>query len=161
MLTVDALRDEILRDPERLGYGTHLAWSPMAQHWYGDDNTVSELLNAPTTPQVRTVALADATMWMVQHDGARRLQAHAGDAGMVGAVAQGALTVLTSPHIPQLDLRDVRLMTLLNALVPTVFSAGEIGTLVALGTVSASRAEVLWGVGTVVTPTQVANAMGR
>jgi hypothetical protein len=98
---------------------------------------------------------------MVQVDAVRRLQSHVSDAGRVGAACQGALTLLTSPHIPQLHIKDSRIATLISALTPSVFSAGEISALFTMGTVSASRAEMLWGAGMAVQPSQVANALGR
>jgi hypothetical protein len=130
-------------------------------NYHGDDNAVCDVLNAPTIPQLRSIGLADVTLWMVQTDAMRRLQAHVSDAGRLGAVCQGALTLLTSPHIPQLHVSDSRIATLVSALTPSVFSAGEISALLTLGTVSASRAEILWGTGMAVQPSQVANALGR
>lgn len=160
MFTISALTTELLTDPAKLGY---VAFFTPTSHgnYHGDDNAVCDVLNLPTTPQLRPIALADVTLWMVQTDATRRLQAHVNDAGRVGAVAQGALTFLTSPHIPLLHVNDARILSLISAMTPGIFSAGEISALLSLGTISGSRAEALWGIGTVIQPSQVANALGR
>ncbi len=158
--TLDALRDEILTDPTHLGY---MQWQHQAPHgpYHGDDGMVCTLINQPRYPVLRSISLMDVTLWMVENDGARRLAEFASDAGPIGAIAQGALTMLTSPHIPLLDCENPRVLKLMQALVPKVFQQQELDQLLALGTVLQSRAEVLWGKGCGVDQNQVANAMGR
>ena len=160
MFSLSALSTELLTDPTSLGYSACYAQSTHG-NYYGDDNSLADLLNTKRYATVSDVVMTDVHLWMVEYDGDRRLQAHVSDPGPIGAIAQGTIRILTSPHVSTLMLTNPQIMALMSALTPTVFSAAEISAFVAMGAGSASRAEQLWGVHTTVTPNQIAQALGR
>lgn len=152
---LDVLRAEIDADPLALGYT-----APRAA---GSDHALADLLNAlraafscraPVVPIWRVLA------WAAEEGRYERVYtaAASGPAG-VRSVAGCALKILDALADVNLDAPELR--TLLAALVTAaVLSAADRDCLLALGDRSpASRAEVLFGPGTVVTASDIARAL--
>ena len=144
-----ALKTELQTDPTSLGYAPFIAPSTAAGDGKGDDASPARLINQPNaaTPQFRS----DVTI----HD-------------IVAAIAPTDFAALTALQIAKLQLLfsgvstiDATVATTRNIIqgIFTGASTATMNALVAMAKRPGSRAEVLFGAGAVVTPTQVALAL--
>lgn len=143
-----ALHTELTTDPVSVGYASALA--------AGNDNDCAALLNAQTGVGAATISLPSLT-----HDEFAMMIAPA-----VFALGQ-ATSALQTKWTPMLNLvsgvqtiqLNATIMGLLNQLVTDgLLTAAELSAGI---TRTGSRAEVLLGVGAVVTPYDITVAMGR
>jgi hypothetical protein len=137
-----ALRDEILKDPEKIGYAPAVAT--------GSANQVADLLNAPRYDGLGKVEITPVLIWLAKYGVMARLRAAVNGADpSIASIAEVALLLVQNPNIPALDvgLSDVQMM--LGALVQAdVIPEDAAAELSALAAVRQSRAEVL-GLGVV------------
>ncbi len=151
MLDLNALRTEIVMDPEQLGYGDAVAT--------GSDNQVAALLNAPRFPAYGKVEITPVLIWLAKYGIMPRLRAAAaGDNVEIAGIAEVALMLVSNPNIPALDVGLPEVQAMLTALVQAgVIPLAASDELLDLAQIQRSRAEVL-GLGTV-TADQVAKAL--
>jgi len=137
--TTAQLASEINSDPAALGYAAHVA--------SGDDAGVAALLNAATTTKVFRNDLAT-------HE-------------VLNAIVAADFAALTQLQVSKLALFFAGTTTVdaTNANTRTIFlgvftgMANTVTALTALAQRNGSRAEVLWGVGTVITAANVSLAL--
>lgn len=151
MLDLDALRTEIMLDPEQLGYGDAVE--------SGSDNQIAGLLNAPRYPAYGKVEITPVLVWLAKYGIMPRLRAATSSANQtIAGMAEVAILLVNNPNIPALDVGLPEVQQMLTALVQAGAIPGEASDeLLTLATVQRSRAEVL-GFGTV-TADQVAKAL--
>lgn len=148
MIDLPALKSEITTDPLALGYAPYVT--------AGNDNAVTGLLNA-----LNGAGAATVTLLSMSHDSFALMIA---PAVMALGSATAALQAKWNPMlnlVSGISLASLTpmVMGMLNGLVTDgLLTAAEItaGT-----TRTGSRAEVLWGVGTVIAWRDVAAAFGR
>lgn len=116
---------------------------------------IVDLLNAPNFTGRRPLNFRTVLKWAAKTGVLIRLQDTRDNfAANIGArsASAAALLMLLSPHTDQLDLDDPDIGQLLTVLVNQgVVTAAERTQLEGLASASISRAEVVWGAGTVVT----------
>ena len=140
-VTLSLLRTELLTDPRGLGYSTAVT--------RGDHNTLADLLNrlaASNTVSVGTIFVIDMQQAVVASEYA---VLSAGQRDLWGAIVTTAVNGIAISN------------TVLRNQVAFVWSAGTTTrtSLLALDTRSGSRAEVLFGEHTAVSPTEIGKAL--
>jgi hypothetical protein len=150
MFTTQELNSELTADPKGLGYSTPLAAT--------NDNAVAALLNATTGAGAATITIPSLT-----HDEFATLIAPVVMAiGSASAALQAQwtpmLNLISGISIVQTTTQNMGMLGALSSAFPTQLPASAI---TAATTRIGSRAEVLWGVGTVINWIDVAKAMGR
>lgn len=130
------LQNEILQDPDGLGYADLVA--------AGADNQIAALLNAPRTTRYTRVPLGDVLIWAAQTGALARLEAGKAHAdSQVATVAATALAILMSP-IDSIDFGRQEVRDMFTVLVTGgVFTGAQRDALLAMASAPASRANVL------------------
>ena len=139
---MSTLRDELINDPEGLGYAGPLAT--------GSHNAVADMINTPRYPALGSVEITPLLEWIADHEIMARLRtaASGGDTALA-SIAEVALMLVSNPNIPSLDLSRPRVQRMLGAL----YAGGAVSTeayeeLLDMATIQVSRAMAL-GLGTV------------
>lgn len=150
-MNIEALRTEIIMDPEQLGYQAAVAT--------GSDNQVAALLNAPRYPAYGKVEITPVLIWLAKWGIMPRLRAAAaGENVDIAGIAEVALMLVSNPNIPSLDVSLPAVQQMLTALVMAGVVPMEASEeLLTTAAIQRSRAEIL-GLGTV-TADQVAKAL--
>jgi hypothetical protein len=150
MFTPQALNSELTTDPKGVGYATPLAAT--------NDNAVAALLNVITGPGAATITIPSLT-----HDEFATLIAPVVMAlGSASAALQAQwtpmLNLISGINVFQTTAQNMAMLNALSSDFPNQLPASAI---TAATTRIGSRAEVLWGVGTVINWIDIAHAMGR
>lgn len=150
MFTPQELNSELTTDPKGIGYATPLAAT--------NDNAVAALINATTGPGAATITIPSLT-----HDEFATLIAPVVMAiGSASAALQAQwtpmLNLISGISVFQTTAGNMGLLNTLASDFPNQLTAAMI---TAATTRLGSRAEVLWGVGTVINWIDIAHAMGR
>jgi hypothetical protein len=145
-----ALKTELTTDPKGIGYATPLAAT--------NDNAVAALINATTGPGSGTITLPSLT-----HDEFAMLiapvvMAIGGSSAALQATWYPMLNLISGISIVQTTTQNMGMLGALSSAFPTQLPASAI---TAATTRIGSRAEVLWGAGTVIQWQDIATAMGR
>lgn len=145
------LRNEIIEDPQNLGYAAPLA--------AGSANQIAALLNAPRYDGLGTVDTATMLIWVAKWGVLANLRtAVASDNQALASIAEVTLLMISNPNIPALDLSLPDVQTMLTELVMgDVILPEAANELHALAAVKRSRAAEL-GLG-VVTADDVSRAL--
>lgn len=153
-----ALASEISTDPESLGYAAFVT--------AGNDQDIANLLNQrPETfspPVTWTssqpyVPLSSVLLWAGTGPYQSLVAGSTNDDASIAAACGAALATFRLPSIESFLVTGTDQQSLLNALVTaTVLTQDQVDALVNLQNVPASRAEVLFGIGTVVSNVDVA-----
>lgn len=126
------------------------AGHPVTGPYSADHAQAAAQLNAKNRAVLWPLPMRSVLRWAARHDGVFALE-QAASSGAPGKrkLAKAALEMIRSPHVTELDLTDAEISGMLAALVAEgVFTAAQRDDLVALATVTISRAEEL-GLGTV------------
>ena len=139
--TIDELKKELQSDPNNLGFASAIT--------AGDENAVADLLNAKRSGggyQVDRDPVTPSEVFAAMDPG---------DFALLTTTDLARLQVILS--VPRIDLTVSSIQTM----VTNVFTLGAVSrqSLVLLQKREGSRAEVLWGPGTVVTTNQVDAAL--
>jgi hypothetical protein len=128
-----ALRDEILEDPERLGYANK------------SDYEIHLLLNAHSFTKRKPISLNRVLIWAARNSIITKLEAGATNQNnTVVNICKAALILLQSGALAELDVTHNDNLQMIDALVTAnVFQANDRMALLALGDQPASRADVL------------------
>lgn len=140
-----SLQDELLNDPESLGYAPHIA--------IGADGCIAELINAPRYPTIGKLPISSLQAWMmaesVQDESGRSIwqamQDAAAGTGPEKRAAQEALDIMGS-RFDSVDLALPRPAALLEGYsLAGLISADQKAAVIAMATTMKSRADVLFG----------------
>lgn len=128
--TKSQLVSEIQTDPASLGYAGKTLVQDLA------------LLNAQTFTRQGAIAMGAVLGWLASNSLLTAIKAASGD---------NAAAFLLALNQPTLDVTITGMDTLVTALATAgTISAAQKTALYALGSIPTSRAEILWGVGTVI-----------
>lgn len=150
MFTAQELNSELVNDPMKIGYATPLAAT--------NDNQVAALINATTGPGAATITIPSLT-----HDDLATLiapvvMAMSSASSALQAQWTPMLALITGINVFQTTAQNLGMLNQLSADFPTQLPASAI---TAATTRIGSRAEVLWGAGTIIQWRDIANSMGR
>lgn len=145
-MNLDRLRQELIDDPEEIGYGPALHAA--------DDAELARRLNRSDRPGgVAVLNTRQLLEWAAANGRYERIEAAAGnasDASGVRSIAKVALAMLTRADAV-IDLANAEHLALLNGLVvANVISLSDKQSLVGKAAVLQSRAEELFGRGTTI-----------
>ncbi|HXG76456.1 MAG TPA: hypothetical protein VNJ53_07800 [Gaiellaceae bacterium] len=154
-LDLAALANELRTDPAALGYAPLVA--------SGSDAALADLLNRRNRAGRRPIAVAPLLLRAAASGVLAILTAASQDLTKPAAVRAAALAILkVLDRVDTLDLDDPALRGVLDGLVAAgVLTAAQRDAVVAFGNAQISRAEELFGPGTVVSHLDVARALGR
>ena len=145
-----ALKNEITKDPNVLGYGSLLE--------KGNDVGIAALLNAPDPATLVSVEALrrDVKMLLISLGKLPAILA------ATDAVSLTAKYLLSDPDFATFDTTDARTQALMAGLkAEGLLTDADIKALTSLSQRPGSRAEVLWGVGSRIPHQVVAAAFGR
>lgn len=150
MVPIAALRTELLTDASALGYSAFYTFSSAASNYYGDDNALADLLNTIRSSTI-TVGIVTAPLLqqgVVSSEYVALTQVQRDLWGAILAAATAGIAISN---------------TVIRQQVGQVWSAATTtrSNLSNLQTRTCSRAESLWGEGTVVKSSEIALALGR
>lgn len=155
-ITKAALAAELQTDPAALGYGA--AATP------DDDVRIADLINAKTFsgPVTRMVTGRAISLAFIVAAGGSSIALSDAFLGKIKAAAASSPTFeMVWEFLKQEAGVDVAsIVPIVTAMVGTLFTAEEAATLTALAIKPLSRAEVLWGAGTNVSPGDVSLTRG-
>jgi len=155
--SLSELAAELREDPAGIGYATPLA--------SGRDGTTADLLNAPRTPGLRTgTRITELTILdlLGPQDGEtflQRLELAAVSNPVVARVLRIIKQSSGQGGDAGVDIGNANVQAMLDELARSgAVSRSSVDRLIAAGTREWSRAEVLWGSGTVISEQQVGQA---
>lgn len=141
------LSSELKNDPQSIGYAASIA--------AGNLVPLMSMLNAPRTPTVgaHTISSAELLIWGAQNGRLTKLQAAAADttqSDVLRSVCDAAIRIIQR-DMTVLDLSRPDIHSMISALVTAgIFDATDQTSLQTLSTRDISRAEALFGNGSVV-----------
>lgn len=146
-LDYQALKQEIDNDPLSLGYAQFVA--------VGSDYGVSQLLNATNYTKESYANISDIESYADSHN----LRDGIEDGAASNPYARAASRLFAARY-DTVDVNNTAFKGVLQGLVSTsVITQTDSDSIITLGNVPASRAEVLWGSGTNITESDVAKAL--
>lgn len=159
--SIAALRTELQQDPAGLGYAATLAEGAI-----GSVVGAINLRRAEWTARKPLIPVWELAKWAAQGGRHEKLEGAVASAPAgIKSVAAVALRMIDAPLMPgaTFDVDEPAVAALVDVLITaTVLASDDKAALLALGSQTpASRAEVLWGYGVVVTDIQVQQAGGQ
>ncbi len=155
MPTASEIRSELQADPAGLGYAAHLAAR--------EDATLAALLNNPSlgTPLPKPVPIGQFALAAAGIGLRAKIEAGSLTTDPPAGLCKTLLELITvSPHISVFDpANGLSLMATLKD--AGVITTQDVAVVTAIVTQPASRAENLWGVGTVVSMADVSGAINQ
>lgn len=152
-MDLDALRSEIEDDPAALGYAPHVA--------AGRDADIADLLSEGRGDVQTFVPMAELENWLLVTGKLLQVEAAAAAEGPLQAPGLLVLRMLASPRLTGIMLSNPQVQAVMGAFQAAgIMTPEDLDTLAGLGTSrQPSRAEALFGEGTVITHGDVARAL--
>lgn len=150
MPTSAQLNSELTNDPVKMGYASYLTTT--------NDNATAALINSLTSVGAATVTIPVLTYGRFAELITPVAMAIGSATAAVQATWNPVLTLLTGSTEFQTTPGNMQFLNLLSSDFPNQLPASAV---TAATTRIGSRAEVLWGAGTIINWMQIARAMGR
>lgn len=160
MINLQILKNEILNDPENLGYNIHV--------FTGADSLISEIINFQQFDEIGKLPIEDLQAWMMQNIFSisplvsvyQKIIDVSNDNNHVAYLAAKQVNHLMNARFKNVDFSLLATNAILNALKDAeIINLDQYNAVISLATSKVSRAEKLFGLGVRVTNDDIAKCL--